>query len=101
MSVTIKSERDIELIRKSCHIIAKIHQDLGKELKAGMSTLEVDSLAEDMIRSYGCVPNFKNYGGFPGSVCVSFNNEVVHGIPSKKWIVKEGDIVSLDAGVIY
>ena len=68
MSVTIKSEREIELIRKSCHIIAKIHQDLGKELKAGMSTLEVDSLAEDMIRSYGCVPNFKNYGGFPGSV---------------------------------
>lgn len=64
MSVTIKSEREIELIRKSCHIIAKIHQDLGKELKAGMSTLEVDSLAEDMIRSYGCVPNFKNYGGF-------------------------------------
>ena len=101
MSVTIKSEREIELIRKSCHIIAKIHQDLGKELKAGMSTLEVDSLAEDMIRSYGCVPNFKNYGGFPGSVCVSINNEVVHGIPSAKRIIQEGDIVSLDMGCIY
>ena len=101
MSVTIKSEREIELIRKSCHIIAKIHQDLGKELKAGMSTLEVDSMAEDMIRSYGCVPNFKNYGGFPGSVCVSINNEVVHGIPSAKRIIQDGDIVSLDMGCIY
>ena len=66
-----------------------------------MSTLEVDSMAEDMIRSYGCVPNFKNYGGFPGAVCVSINNEVVHGIPSAKRIIQDGDIVSLDMGCIY
>ena len=101
MSVAIKSSREIELIRESCRIIAKVHQELGKELKAGMSTLEVDSLAEEMIRSYGCVPNFKNYEGFPASVCVSINEEVVHGIPRKDKIIQEGDIVSLDMGCIY
>jgi methionyl aminopeptidase len=101
MSVTIKSAREIELMRESCRIIAKVHQELGKELKAGMSTLDVDRLAEEMIRSYGCIPNFKNYNGFPGSVCVSINEEVVHGIPSKKRIIQEGDIVSLDMGCIY
>lgn len=101
MSVTIKSAREIELMRESCKIIAKVHQDLGKELKAGMSTWEVDRIAEEMIRSYGCIPNFKNYNGFPGSVCVSINEEVVHGIPSKKRIIQDGDIVSLDMGCIY
>lgn len=101
MSVTIKSEREIELMRESCRIIAKVHQDLGKELKAGMSTWEVDHKAEEMIRSYGCVPNFLNYNGFPGSVCVSINDEVVHGIPSQKRIIQDGDIVSLDMGCIY
>lgn len=101
MSVSIKSAREIDLIRESCKIIAKVHQELGKELKAGMSTLEVDRLAEEMIRSYGCVPNFKNYNGFPASVCVSINEQVVHGIPTKDRIIQEGDIVSLDAGVIY
>ncbi len=101
MSVSIKSAREIELMRESCKIIAKIHQDLGNELKAGMTTLEVDQLAEEMIRSYGCVPNFKGYGGFPGSVCISINEEVVHGIPSADRVIREGDIVSLDMGCIY
>ena len=101
MSVTIKSAREIELMRESCKIIAKVHQDLGKELKAGMSTWDVDRMAEEMIRNYGCIPNFKNYNGFPGSVCISINEEVVHGIPSKKRIIQEGDIVSLDMGCIY
>ena len=96
MSVTIKSAREIELIREACRIIGIIHQELGKELKPGMSTHRVDQLAEEMIRSYGCVPNFKGYGGFPASVCVSINEEVVHGIPSKERIIQEGDIVSLD-----
>ncbi|HIZ08147.1 MAG TPA: type I methionyl aminopeptidase [Candidatus Eubacterium avistercoris] len=101
MSVTIKSAREIELIREACRIIGIIHQELGKELKPGMSTHRVDQLAEEMIRSYGCVPNFKGYGGFPASVCVSINEEVVHGIPSKERIIQEGDIVSLDMGCIY
>ncbi len=101
MSVSIKSEREIELMRKACRIIATVHQDLGKELRAGMTTLEVDRKAEEMIRSFGCIPNFKNYNGFPGSVCVSINEEVVHGIPTKKRIIRDGDIVSLDMGCIY
>lgn len=101
MSVSIKSDREIALMREACRIIAKVHEELGKELKPGMSTLEVDQKAEEMIRSYGCIPNFKNYNGFPGSVCVSINEEVVHGIPSKDRIIKEGAIVSLDMGCIY
>lgn len=66
-----------------------------------MSTLEIDRLGEEIIRSYGCIPSFKNYNGYPASVCVSVNNEVVHGIPSKMHLLREGDIVSLDIGVIY
>ena len=66
-----------------------------------MSTLDIDRICEELIRSYGCIPSFLNYQGFPASVCVSVNDEVVHGIPKKDRIVKEGDIVSLDTGVIY
>lgn len=101
MSVTIKSEREIELMREAGRILALVHQTLGKEIKPGMSTLDVDELGEEMIRSYGCIPSFKNYCGYPASICVSVNEEVVHGIPSAKRILQEGDIVSLDAGVIY
>lgn len=101
MPVTIKSSREIELMREAGRILAKVHEDLGKELKPGMSTLDVDRLGEDMIRSLGCIPSFKNYCGFPASVCVSVNEEVVHGIPDSKKIIHEGDIVSLDIGVIH
>lgn len=101
MPVTIKSAREIELMRAAGKILGKVHQDLGKELRPGMTTLEIDRLGEEMIRSYGCIPSFKNYQGFPASVCVSVNDEVVHGIPSKKRMIKEGDIVSLDIGVNY
>ena len=101
MPVTIKSAREIELMRAAGKILGKAHQDLGKELKPGMTTLEIDRLGEEMIRSYGCIPSFKNYQGFPASVCVSVNDEVVHGIPDKKRVIQEGDIVSLDMGVIY
>lgn len=101
MPVTIKSAREIELMRAAGKILGKVHQDLGKQLKPGMTTVEIDRIGEEMIRSYGCIPSFKNYQGYPASVCVSVNEEVVHGIPSKKRILKEGDIVSLDIGVIY
>lgn len=101
MSVSIKSAREIELMRAAGKILAKVHENLGKELKAGMSTLDVDRLGEEIIRSYGCIPSFKNYNGYPASVCVSVNDEVVHGIPTKKRLIREGDIVSLDIGVIY
>ena len=100
MPVTIKSAREIELMRKAGKILAKVHEDLGKELKPGMTTLEIDKLGEDMIRSFGCEPSFLNYCGYPGSVCVSVNEEVVHGIPSAKKIIKEGDIVNVDCSTI-
>ena len=101
MSVTIKSPQEIELMREAGKILAKVHEQLGKELKPGMSTLEVDRLGEEMIRSFGCEPSFKGYQGYPASICVSINEEVVHGIPRADRIIEEGDIVSLDAGVIY
>lgn len=101
MSVTIKSEREIGLMREAGRILAITHEELEKALKPGISTWEIDRLGEEIIRSYGCVPSFKNYRGYPASICISVNNEVVHGIPSKKRILGEGDIVSLDAGVIY
>ncbi len=101
MSVTIKSEREIGLMREAGRILAITHEELEKALKPGISTWEIDRLGEEIIRSYGCVPSFKNYRGYPASICISVNDEVVHGIPSKKRILDEGDIVSLDAGVIY
>ena len=101
MAVTIKSEREIELMREAGKILAKTDNELEKALKPGMTTWDIDHLGEEIIRSYGCIPSFKNYCGYPASICVSVNNEVVHGIPSKKRVIQEGDIVSLDAGVIY
>ena len=99
--VTIKSEREIELMREAGRILAKVHEELGKELKAGMSTKEIDRICEQLIRGYGCIPSFLNYEGFPASVCVSINDEVVHGIPNKHRYIQEGDIVSVDTGVIW
>lgn len=101
MAVTIKSQREIELMRESCRLLSVVHDEMGKAIKPGISTFQIDKIGEDIIRSFGCIPNFKNYNGFPAAVCVSVNEEVVHGIPSKKKILKEGDIVSLDAGLIY
>jgi methionyl aminopeptidase len=101
MAVTIKSEREIELMTEAGKILAKVHEELEKELHAGMTTKAVDRLAEELIRSYDCVPSFLNYEGFPASVCVSINDEVVHGIPTDKRVIRDGDIVSLDTGVIY
>ncbi len=101
MSVSIKSEREIELMREAGRLLAITHDELSRALKPGMSTWEIDHLGEEIIRSFGCIPNFLHYNGYPASICVSVNDEVVHGIPSKKRIIQEGDIVSLDAGLIY
>lgn len=99
--VSIKSEREIALMREAGKILARVHGELRNALKPGMSTYDVDRLGEKLIRSCGCIPSFKNYNGYPASICVSVNDQVVHGIPSRKRILQEGDIVSLDAGVIY
>lgn len=101
MSVTIKSAREIDLMRESGRILAIVHDELGKAIRPGISTKDIDELGEKLIKSYGCIPNFLNYNGYPASICVSVNNEVVHGIPRSDHILQEGDIVSLDAGLIY
>lgn len=101
MSVTIKSDEEIELMREAGRILGLVHQQLGKEIKPGISTWDIDHMGEEMIRSYGCEPSFLGLYGYPASICVSVNEEVVHGIPSKDHILEEGDVVSLDAGVIY
>lgn len=101
MPIIIKSPREIELMREAGRILALTHEEMKKIIKPGISTLDIDKLGEEVIRSYGCTPSFLNYNGYPASICVSVNDEVVHGIPSKDRILQEGDIVSLDAGVIY
>ena len=101
MAITIKSEREIEIMREAGRILAIVHEEMEKALKPGMSTWDINKVGEDVIRSYGCKPSFLGYNGYPAAICVSVNDEVVHGIPNKKRIIREGDIVSLDAGVIY
>lgn len=101
MAVTIKSAREIELMREAGRLLEIVHDEMGRIIKPGISTMDINECGEKMIRKLGCVPNFLNYGGFPAAICVSVNEEVVHGIPRKEHILKEGDIVSLDAGLIY
>ncbi len=101
MAVTIKSEREIELMRESCRLLEEVHDELGRFVKPGISTLEIDRYGDRLIRERGGIPNFLNYNGYPASICVSVNEEVVHGIPKKNRILRDGDIVSLDAGLIY
>ena len=101
MAVSIKSAREIALMRESCRLLEIVHDELGKAIRPGMSTMDIDRMGEKLIREMGCIPNFKDYNGYPASICVSVNDEVVHGIPSKDRILYEGDIVSLDAGLIY
>ena len=101
MSVSIKTEHEIEFMREAGHLLEKVHDGLIPYIKPGVSTKEIDRIGEQMIRDLGCIPNFLNYGGFPASFCISLNDEVVHGIPSEEKIIQEGDLVKIDAGLIY
>ncbi|MBQ7248020.1 MAG: type I methionyl aminopeptidase [Lachnospiraceae bacterium] len=101
MAITIKSEREIALMRESGHRLSKVFDGMQAALRPGMSTKDIDVIGEKLIRSLGGIPNFLNYNGFPASICVSVNDEVVHGIPDRHRIIREGDIVSLDAGMIW
>ena len=101
MSVTIKTAREIELMREAGRLLEIVHNQLGEFIKPGITTLDIDRLGEKLIRNLGCTPNFLHYNGYPASICVSVNDEVVHGIPNKRRVLQEGDIVSLDAGLIY
>lgn len=98
MSVTIKSEHELEKMREAGRILGIVHDEMAKIIRPGISTMDINRKGEEVIRSFGCIPSFLNYNGYPASICVSVNDEVVHGIPSKKRILQEGDIVSLDAG---
>lgn len=99
--IIIKSQEEIELMRIAGTVTAQILDHLGRIIEPGQSTKEIDEIVEEMIRSNGMIPAFKGYNGFPASACVSVNKEVVHGIPTKKRKLLEGDIVSVDTGTIY
>lgn len=101
MAIIIKNEQQIDLIRESCRRLALVHKELEEFIKPGISTKEIDILGDRLIRKLEGIPNFLHYNGYPASICVSVNDQVVHGIPSKHRILQEGDIVSLDAGMIY
>lgn len=101
MAISIKSEREIELMRESCKILAEVFRQVEQAIRPGMSTAELDAYGEKLIRSHGCIPNFLHYNGYPASLCISVNDEVVHGIPRKDRFLQEGDIVSVDAGLIH
>ena len=101
--VTIKSKKEIELMKEVCKVVALVYQELEQKIKPGMSTWELDQIAENKMRSLGAIPAEKGYDigirgipPFPASICVSINDEVIHGIPSKQRMIKEGDVVSID-----
>ena len=100
MLIKIKSDREIELLTIAGHIVYLTHQYLKPYIKEGITTKELDTLAEEFILSQGATPSFKGYNGFPGSICTSINNQVVHGIPGKTKL-KKGDIISIDIGACY
>ncbi len=97
MSITIKTKEQIEKMRVAGGILARLDEILRAKIEPGVTTLYLDKIAEDYIRSQGAIPSFKGYGGFPGSVCTSVNDEIIHGIPSERKLM-EGDIISIDMG---
>lgn len=100
--IQLKSAREIELMAEGGRILAETHETLRRAVRPGISTAELDALAEEFIRRHdGATPAFKGLYGFPGSICASINDEVVHGIPSKKRVLRDGDIVAIDIGVRY
>ncbi len=95
-----KTPREIALLKEAGRIVALVHQELKKSIVSGITTKEIDKLSERIIRQYGATPSFKGYQGFPGAVCVSINDMVIHGIPGHQKL-KNGDIVSVDVGACY
>lgn len=101
MRIIIKTEAEQNHMRKSGQILAEALDEVCKQAKAGISTWELDKIAEDLIRQRGGIPGFKGYHGFPATICSALNEIIVHGIPSKTQILKEGDLFTVDCGVIY
>ncbi|HHY71873.1 MAG TPA: type I methionyl aminopeptidase [Bacillus bacterium] len=98
--IICKTEREIEIMREAGRIVALTHQELKKHIKPGITTKELDNIAEKTIRFYNAIPSFKGYNGFPGSICASVNEELVHGIPGNR-VLRDGDIISIDIGAKY
>ena len=99
--IVLKTARELALMEEACRISAGALKAAGEAVKPGVTTEEIDRIAEAYIRSHGAEPNFKGYNGYPATACISINNEVIHGIPSKKRVINEGDIVSIDLGAKY
>ena len=101
--VTIKSKKEIEYMKEACKVVAKMYQEIEKKIKPGMTTWEIDQMAEKIMKDLGAIPAEKGYNPgikgippYPASTCISINDEVIHGVPSKNKIIKDGDIVSID-----
>ena len=99
--IEIKSPREIKIMRKSSSIVATVLSEINDMVSPGMTTGELDKYAEKRIREFGAIPSFKGYSGFPASICASINNEVVHGIPSSKRVIKNGDLLKVDTGAFF
>ncbi len=98
--IIIKNSEEIDKIRKACFIVAKVLEELKGYIKEGISTKDIEKFIENLIIKMGGIPAFKGYRGYPASACISLNDQVVHGIPSEKVFIKDGDVVSVDVGVI-
>lgn len=96
--IVLRTAKEIDMMRKACQISAEALQLAGEAVRPGITTYEIDQIAYRYIKKQGAEPNFLNYNGFPATACISINDEVIHGIPSKKRVLKEGDIVSIDLG---
>jgi methionyl aminopeptidase len=99
--IEIKSEREIEIMRQAAKIVATVLKEISDRVEPGMTTGDLDAYAEKRIREMGATPSFKGYHGFPGSICSSINNEIVHGIPSPKKVIRAGDVLKVDTGAYY
>ncbi|WP_368505953.1 type I methionyl aminopeptidase [Alkalihalophilus sp. As8PL] len=95
--IICKTERELEIMREAGRIVALTHQELKQHIKPGITTKQLDEIAEKLIRSHGATPSFKGYNGFTGSICASVNEELVHGIPGSR-VLKDGDVISVDIG---
>lgn len=99
--IELKSEREIEIMRQAARIVATVLKEISELVKPGMTTADLDAFAEKRIREMGATPSFKGYHGFPGSICSSINNEIVHGIPNRKKVIHPGDVLKVDTGAYY
>ena len=100
-TIELKSPREIEIMRQAAKIVATVLKEISEMVQPGMTTADLDAHAEKRIREMGATPSFKGYHGFPASICSSINNEVVHGIPNKKKVIRQGDVLKVDTGAYF